>query len=62
MERVDICAVILLFVVLVLLSIFSTITAYIAGKSEGFSQGVKYYKDGERAIRSGRVKQVRIID
>ena len=61
MERVDICAVILLFVVLVLLSIFSTITAYIAGKSEGFSQGVKYYKDAERAIRSGRVK-VHVID
>ena len=62
MERIDIYALVLLFLALLVLSIFGMFTAYIAGKSEGFSQGIKYYKNAERAIRTGKINKVRIID
>ena len=62
MERVDIYALTLLISVIIIAAIFGMIVAYIAGKSVGFSEGVRYYKNGQRAIRSGRVKQVRVID
>ena len=61
MERVDIYALTLLITVIIIAAILGMIVAYIAGKSVGFSEGVKYYKTAERAIRSGRVK-VHVID